>query len=450
MKNREMYALLHAPLAKYKVDAEDADTDKRMATRQFVNKRQMQMTGLHQRSSTEVVSYLMGWNDNDNYMHSYTSYHLLAKFWSVRSHMAFSGLTEELWVRFLESTFLSLAFHMESADGIESGSIEHQLDRTVIVVGPTGVGKSTILNMLYNESYDEDSCKKPAMVGSGGDSTTKKTEFHVSLKAKTVLIDTIGFGDPSLTNEEVFRITRQFLKSSQKGVNCVIVVCKYGRLSGPDRVNVEIFDRLFDPRWMKQSILILTHCGKKLSTDQERAKAIEDWVRKSDGTEDQFIVGFMKKFSKIVLTDNNIEREEEATRPLRKYCLDAMKSSILSFEETFGPKPQSFMELLRYIFEAYFAHVLGKANSAAERAISELQAFSDFVDVSIFAGECPICLDYILIKSLCKTNCDHAFHSNCIRETIKQRQRNSPARCPICRTAITRLFSFEPQVTNSP
>ena len=42
-KNREMYALLHAPLAKYKVDAEDT------ATRQFINKLQMQMTRLHHR-----------------------------------------------------------------------------------------------------------------------------------------------------------------------------------------------------------------------------------------------------------------------------------------------------------------------------------------------------------------------------------------------------------------
>ena len=66
LKNREMYALLHAPLAKYKVDAEDADT------RPLGNKLQMQMARLHQRSSTEIVSYLMGWNDNYK-MHSYTS-----------------------------------------------------------------------------------------------------------------------------------------------------------------------------------------------------------------------------------------------------------------------------------------------------------------------------------------------------------------------------------------
>jgi len=66
LKNREMYALLHAPLAKYKVDAEDADT------RPLGNKLQMQMARLHQRSATEVVSYSMGWNDNYK-IHSYTS-----------------------------------------------------------------------------------------------------------------------------------------------------------------------------------------------------------------------------------------------------------------------------------------------------------------------------------------------------------------------------------------
>jgi len=67
LKNREMYALLHAPLAKYKVDAEG---HRHTATRQFVSKLQMQMARLHQRSATEVVSYLMGWN-NSYKMHSY-------------------------------------------------------------------------------------------------------------------------------------------------------------------------------------------------------------------------------------------------------------------------------------------------------------------------------------------------------------------------------------------
>ena len=63
---QEMYAVLHAPFAKYKVAVEDA------ATRQFV-KCKWPGRRLHQRSATEVVSYLMGWNDFYK-VHSYKTF----------------------------------------------------------------------------------------------------------------------------------------------------------------------------------------------------------------------------------------------------------------------------------------------------------------------------------------------------------------------------------------
>jgi len=42
----------------------------------------------------------------------------------------------------------------------------------VIVVGSTGTGKSTLINMLYNNDISKENCQKPAAVGSTSNSIT--------------------------------------------------------------------------------------------------------------------------------------------------------------------------------------------------------------------------------------------------------------------------------------
>lgn len=47
------------------------------------------------------------------------------------------------------------------------------VNKVVLVIGETGVGKSTILNMLYNDDHSVSSCKEPQKTGSTAGSVTK-------------------------------------------------------------------------------------------------------------------------------------------------------------------------------------------------------------------------------------------------------------------------------------
>jgi len=46
-----------------------------------------------------------------------------------------------------------------------------------------------------------------------------------------MLIDTIGLGDPNMSEIEVVQKAKQFDKMAQEGVNTIMVVAKWGRVS---------------------------------------------------------------------------------------------------------------------------------------------------------------------------------------------------------------------------
>ena len=50
------------------------------------------------------------------------------------------------------------------------------------------------------------------------------------LKVRSVFIDTIGLGDPELSDEQIVFRTRKFINNCIKGINAVVVAC---RQNGP-------------------------------------------------------------------------------------------------------------------------------------------------------------------------------------------------------------------------
>lgn len=53
-----------------------------------------------------------------------------------------------------------------------------EFKKIIIVVGTTGTGKSTIINMLFNDDFNKDACSSPCIIGSTADSVTKKNSGY--------------------------------------------------------------------------------------------------------------------------------------------------------------------------------------------------------------------------------------------------------------------------------
>ncbi len=74
--------------------------------------------------------------------------------------------------------------------------------------------------------------------------------------------DTIGLSDPKETNLEIAMNMKKLILTVQGGVNCIIVVLRYGRLSKEERANLELISKIFDYKWASNCIVVATHYDK--------------------------------------------------------------------------------------------------------------------------------------------------------------------------------------------
>lgn len=74
--------------------------------------------------------------------------------------------------------------------------LEPDLKRVVVAVGSTGNGKSTIINMLFNNSYTKLELESPCSIGSTTNSITKQAKWFFNAADSTLYGDTVGFSDP--------------------------------------------------------------------------------------------------------------------------------------------------------------------------------------------------------------------------------------------------------------
>ncbi|CAF1552948.1 unnamed protein product, partial [Adineta steineri] len=94
--------------------------------------------------------------------------------------------------------------------------------RRILFVGTTGVGKSTLIDMLINNNVNEDSKARPARVG---DTSQGQTSFFVAYYdfPNNAYADSIGLGGNRFKPEDVMHSIKLILKNSSVGYNKVYI-----------------------------------------------------------------------------------------------------------------------------------------------------------------------------------------------------------------------------------
>jgi len=118
-----------------------------------------------------------------------------------------------------------------------------------IVIGPTGTGKSTIVNMLYNHDSSIGSFVAPCNIAPTFASVTSKTHIIANPDQGMSFIDTVGIGDRRFSDEQILESIRGFIKSTDCGVTSIIVTERYGRLSKEMLVNLHMLNEVFEAGW---------------------------------------------------------------------------------------------------------------------------------------------------------------------------------------------------------
>ena len=299
------------------------------------------------------------------------------------------------------------------------------VSKIVVVVGSTGTGKTTLINMLFNNDFSAESCTKPYETANTAAAVTKKPIWLFNLKDCRIFGDTIGFGDPTMKQEEIENSIREFIRKFMVGFHALIIVAKYGRIGDGERANLLSIQGLFEQN--KNTLLVLTnYTGKKDAAG--RKDAIEKWIGN-----DQTVRNFVTKINNNVIVSNNCVDDllEEVTRPLRKQCLDELNAFINNSNTLIRTK-FSLKEIVDRLVMAYNKiRSIDGSTYATALGIT----LTNLASQDVSCGECTICLEPMDMQGMHLTPCQHCFHAKCIKEAFEKN-----GKCPICRTDLNEVY----------
>ncbi|CAF1004914.1 unnamed protein product [Adineta steineri] len=101
--------------------------------------------------------------------------------------------------------------------------------RRILFVRPTGVGKSTLINMLINNNVNEDSKACPTRIGDTSQGHTSLFVAYYDL-SNNAYADSIGLAHNRFKPEHVMHSLKSILKNSSVGYNKVYICIQYGRI----------------------------------------------------------------------------------------------------------------------------------------------------------------------------------------------------------------------------
>lgn len=329
-----------------------------------------------------------------------------------------------------------------------------KVNRIVVVIGTTGTGKSTLINMLYNDDTTPDACNGPCEVDITTRSVTKQPQWILDPKTGRIFADTVGFSDAERSDEEIMAGLQRFLGVISEGVHSIILVARHGRLTRQDRLNIVILRKIFGENWNRHTALVLTHCDDDIDTKENVNNMIKKWINGDDE-----IKQFLKEIdSRIYLTNNKTSGQlERIYRSARQKLLKDLNNFINVCEVLVKPTPgflsymQAFIMLAlnpRSISLAAIAYLtlnnsaVGDMVNEAVRGYTKLgkdavaiaqrqraQNIAKSLEQSVMTvAECPICLQVISFQDMAQTECNHTFHKRCLDNSIK----GMGSLCPYC------------------
>lgn len=308
--------------------------------------------------------------------------------------------------------------------GKKMGTGLRSFGKLVMVMGESGVGKSTIINMMYNQNVSDECCKGPCSTGSTANSVTKASALHFDMAHRVAFLDTVGIGDPEMTTSQIVGSIRGMLKQLNEGVHVVMVVMKMGRVTAATRANLELLRELFSTGDLKSSgVLVLTHWDGEIG---EEEKDLLSWLKGDDDMK-----ALVEVFSKVILTNNNVSRRGGYPECRRK-CLTEINEVIIHNETPIYAKPTDLREMVERIIRKFAEVLWHRIPSFQTLAFMGLKAEDP---IKTYVGECPVCYEQIEFEDCLVLPCHHTFHRTC-QEAEKP--------CALCREKFDPIECWTP------
>ena len=118
--------------------------------------------------------------------------------------------------------------HIEFEDYANEFKPEDENAHVVLLLGPTGSGKSRIANLLFNSKVTEasDSAKSKTK-----NCTFLQGEYNLSTgpSKKVIVVDTVGYCDSIISDNDIALMIKNQIKSKHLKIDRVLILC-YGRI----------------------------------------------------------------------------------------------------------------------------------------------------------------------------------------------------------------------------
>jgi nicotinamide riboside kinase len=317
------------------------------------------------------------------------------------------------------------------SESVSKSESERTAIRRVLFIGPSGGGKSTLINVLFNKKVTADAMSGPAATG---DTSTGQTTFFITYHdfPDNAYTDSIGLGDPRFKAENVMDSLKSVLEMASIGYNKIYICLQYGRISADTRRYIELITTVFGKSVLKWSSIIFTHCNDETMTK-------EKYLRKN--SEDTDIVAIINQVKTVRFGDNMTDENREMDNVLHRRREDFHRRIRQDLDNTskreyFQLPKRNLITRAQAIVKILFGS-LPKVNAI----VSDIKMFARAVAAAMhsskyrnYFGECSICMEDVTdANQPVMTQCSHVYHEACLMRWVRE---NPAKSCPICRTTF--------------
>ena len=146
----------------------------------------------------------------------------------------------------------------------------------VVFLGPTGSGKSNLINMLFNKTVVESAATASSVtrqVQYIKGQFTYKNEQKTTLKDMTI-IDTLGFCDSVFSASEVLSMIQDSVKMNLAHIDKVVIVCS-GRIEGVHAKAIKLFMKWLQYDSYKDKFMFVYNKSDGLTTGEKTSNLLQ-------------------------------------------------------------------------------------------------------------------------------------------------------------------------------